>query len=169
MADVEVNGVGVDEEQPQEAPVSAAAATVDDEDEAKKFRPADIDADVREMERRRRVDTIIHSRTFREDLERIVDQQMSGPAGLFAIQQHISDITGIGISIFSPALSILCPRLCPSSRSQSQTRENKRTQTTKGVSIEFHAFVKDFPASDLVAGRKRNKHDDDPALMFSSA
>ena len=31
-----------------------------DDDDQKKFRPADIDADVREMERRRRVDTIMN-------------------------------------------------------------------------------------------------------------
>jgi len=67
-----------------------------DDEDSKKFRPPDIDADVREMERRRRVEMIMGSRTFRDDLERIVDQQISGAAGLFAIQQHISDITGIG-------------------------------------------------------------------------
>ena len=88
-----------------------------DDEDSKKFRPPDIDADVREMERRRRVEMImgrsvhlfvdlitstvvkvfvLNSRTFRDDLERIVDQQISGAAGLFAIQQHISDITGIG-------------------------------------------------------------------------
>jgi len=38
------------------------------------------------------------SRTFRDDLEKIVDQQLreGGAAGLFALQQHISDLTGMG-------------------------------------------------------------------------
>ena len=64
-----------------------------DEDDQKKLRPPDIDADVRDMERRRRVEMMMGSRTFRDDLERIVDQQLSG-AGLFAIQQHLSDFSG---------------------------------------------------------------------------
>lgn len=70
-----------------------------DEDDQKKLRPPDIDADVRDMERRRRVEVMMGSRTFRDDLERIVDQQLreGGAAGLFALQQHISDLTGMGI------------------------------------------------------------------------
>ncbi|XP_059352723.1 protein hu-li tai shao-like isoform X5 [Daphnia carinata] len=69
-----------------------------DEDDLKKLRPPDIDADVRDMERRRRVEVMMGSRTFRDDLERIVDQQLreGGAAGLFALQQHISDLTGMG-------------------------------------------------------------------------
>lgn len=72
-------------------------AVVDDDDQ-KKLRPPDIDADVRDMERRRRVEVMMGSRTFRDDLERIVDQQLreGGAAGLFALQQHISDLTGMG-------------------------------------------------------------------------
>jgi len=72
-------------------------AVVDDDDQ-KIPRPPDIDADVRDMERRRRVEVMMGSRTFRDDLEKIVDQQLreGGAAGLFALQQHISDITGMG-------------------------------------------------------------------------
>lgn len=72
-------------------------AIVDDDDQ-KKLRPPDIDADVRDMERRRRVEVMMGSRTFRDDLERIVDQQLreGGAAGLYALQQHISDLTGMG-------------------------------------------------------------------------
>ncbi len=71
-----------------------------DEDDPRRLRPADIDADVRDMERRRRVEVMMNSRTFRDDLERIVDQQLreGGAAGLFALQQHISDLTGMGMS-----------------------------------------------------------------------
>jgi len=70
-------------------------AVVDDD---KIPRPPDIDADVRDMERRRRVEVMMGSRTFRDDLEKIVDQQLreGGAAGLFALQQHISDLTGMG-------------------------------------------------------------------------
>ena len=41
---------------------------------------------------------MLFSRTFRDDLEKIVDQQLreGGAAGLFALQQHISDLTGMG-------------------------------------------------------------------------
>ncbi|CAH0394574.1 unnamed protein product [Bemisia tabaci] len=66
-----------------------------DDDERGKMRPADIDADMREMERRKRVEMIMNSRLFREELERIIEIQMkdggNGPAGLL---QQISDIMG---------------------------------------------------------------------------
>lgn len=58
-----------------------------------KVRPADIEADMREMERRKRVDAIMNSRLFREELERIVDSQIKeGPSGLL---QQLSDMVGI--------------------------------------------------------------------------
>lgn len=68
---------------------------LDNEDERSKLRPADIDADVREMERRKRVEMIMSSKLFREELERIIELQMkdgNGPAGLL---QQISDMMGI--------------------------------------------------------------------------
>lgn len=66
-----------------------------DEEDKNKLRPADIDADVREMERRKRVEMIMNSRLFREELERIIETQMKdggGPAGLL---QQISDMMGV--------------------------------------------------------------------------
>lgn len=47
---------------------------------------------------------VIFSRTFRDDLEKIVDQQLreGGAAGLFALQQHISDLTGMGTHTIIP-------------------------------------------------------------------
>ncbi|XP_063231321.1 protein hu-li tai shao isoform X2 [Bacillus rossius redtenbacheri] len=66
-----------------------------DEDEKNKMRPADIDADMREMERRKRVEMIMNSRLFREELERIIETQLkdgSGPSGLL---QQISDMMGV--------------------------------------------------------------------------
>ncbi|CAH2062499.1 unnamed protein product, partial [Iphiclides podalirius] len=52
------------------------AASNEDEEERMKQRPADIDADVREMERRKRVEALMSSKLFREELERVLDQQM---------------------------------------------------------------------------------------------
>ncbi|XP_014280325.1 protein hu-li tai shao isoform X6 [Halyomorpha halys] len=65
-----------------------------EEDEKTKMRPPDIDADMREMERRKRVEMIMSSRLFREELERIIESQMKeggGPAGLL---QQIQDMVG---------------------------------------------------------------------------
>ncbi|XP_052745648.1 protein hu-li tai shao isoform X4 [Bicyclus anynana] len=47
-----------------------------EEEDRLKQRPADIDADVREMERRKRVEALMSSKLFREELERVLDQQM---------------------------------------------------------------------------------------------
>lgn len=47
------------------------------------------------MERRKRVEMIMNSRLFREELERIIEMQMKdggGPAGLL---QQISDMMGV--------------------------------------------------------------------------
>lgn len=66
-----------------------------DEEDKNKLRPADIDADMREMERRKRVEMVMNSRLFREELERIIEIQMKdggGPAGLL---QQISDMMGV--------------------------------------------------------------------------
>ncbi|KPJ16399.1 Protein hu-li tai shao [Papilio machaon] len=50
-------------------------STTEEEEERLKQRPADIDADVREMERRKRVEALMSSKLFREELERVLDQQ----------------------------------------------------------------------------------------------
>lgn len=63
------------------------------EEEGMKPRPADIEADMREMERRKRVESIMNSRLFREELERIVDGQMR--EGSSTILQQLSDIMGM--------------------------------------------------------------------------
>lgn len=61
-----------------------------------KVRPADIDADMREMERRKRVELVMNSRVFREELERIIEMQIrdGGPAPSGLLQQ-ISDMMGM--------------------------------------------------------------------------
>lgn len=80
MTDTEVshtngNGTGVEEDEPKQ-------------------RPADIEQDMREMERRKRVADIMSSKMFREELERIVDGQLrEGPSNVFL--QQISDMMGV--------------------------------------------------------------------------
>ncbi|XP_044757929.1 protein hu-li tai shao isoform X2 [Coccinella septempunctata] len=66
-----------------------------DEDERTKNRPADIDADVKEMERRKRVENIMNSKMFREELERIIETQMSEGTGTNSLMQQISDMMGV--------------------------------------------------------------------------
>lgn len=67
---------------------------LEDEDRTK-IRPADIDADVREMERRKRVEMIMNSRLFREELERIIEIQMKDGSGSASLLQSISDMMGL--------------------------------------------------------------------------
>lgn len=63
------------------------------EEEEQIPRPADIEQDMREMERRKRVEAIMCSRMFREELERIVDGQLrDGPSNVL---QQISDMMGV--------------------------------------------------------------------------
>ncbi|KAL1505711.1 hypothetical protein ABEB36_005214 [Hypothenemus hampei] len=67
---------------------------LDDVDKAR-MRPADIDADVREMERRKRVEIIMNSKLFREELERIIETQLRDGAGTTGLLQQISDMVGV--------------------------------------------------------------------------
>lgn len=62
-------------------------------DEEQAPRPADIEQDMREMERRKRVEAIMHSKMFREELERIVDGQLRD--GSSSVLQQISDMMGV--------------------------------------------------------------------------
>ncbi|XP_076295001.1 protein hu-li tai shao-like isoform X1 [Lasioglossum baleicum] len=68
------------------------------EEEKSKMRPADIDAvihaDMREMERRKRVEMMMNSRLFREELERIIETQMKDGAASSGLLQQISDMMG---------------------------------------------------------------------------
>ncbi|XP_055695454.1 protein hu-li tai shao isoform X3 [Lutzomyia longipalpis] len=65
----------------------------EEEEDSNKARPADIEADMKEMERRKRVEAIMNSRLFREELERIVDGQLrEGPSGIL---QQLSDMMGV--------------------------------------------------------------------------
>lgn len=51
--------------------------------------------DMREMERRKRVEMIMNSRLFREELERIIELQMKDGGGPVGLLQQISDMMGV--------------------------------------------------------------------------
>ncbi|XP_054167044.1 protein hu-li tai shao-like isoform X2 [Oppia nitens] len=62
----------------------------DPECQREMWRPPDIDADMKEMDRRKRVEMIMNSQVFREELERIIESQLNEgylPASLSALQQ----------------------------------------------------------------------------------
>ncbi|KAI2803664.1 Class II Aldolase and Adducin N-terminal domain [Blomia tropicalis] len=62
----------------------------DPECQREMMRPPDIEQDMKEMDRRRRVDVILNSQVFREELERIIESQLNDgylPASLSALQQ----------------------------------------------------------------------------------
>jgi adducin len=83
-----------DTEQQQQIVTHTNGNGVTNDDDEQKQRPADIEQDMREMERRKRVEAIMCSRMFREELERIVDGQMKeGPSN--NILQQISDMMGV--------------------------------------------------------------------------
>ena len=61
----------------------------DEDEDSKNQRPVNIEADVHEMERRKRVETIMNSKIFREELERVVGDRIHndqcGEEGISAI------------------------------------------------------------------------------------
>ena len=63
-----------------------------DEEDPSKLRPVNIEQDVREMERRKRVDAIMGSKLFREELERVVSDSLreSGAEGISNMLQDMS-------------------------------------------------------------------------------
>ena len=58
------------------------------------MRPVDIEADVKEMERRKRVEAIMSSKLFREELERVVGDSLRD-SGADSIAGLISDVMNI--------------------------------------------------------------------------
>ncbi|XP_060656449.1 protein hu-li tai shao isoform X2 [Drosophila nasuta] len=82
----------------EQPPQNGIDPTAGDDDENSKARPADIEQDMREMERRKRVEAIMGSKLFREELERIVDSARDGGAGASGILQQLSDIVGVPVT-----------------------------------------------------------------------
>lgn len=84
----------------------------EDDIERAKMRPVDIDADVREMERRKRVELIMGSKLFREELERIIETQLRDGIGPSGLLQQISDMVGISKqagNVFKSSSSCVIP------------------------------------------------------------
>ncbi|EDW02121.1 GH20071 [Drosophila grimshawi] len=82
----------------EQPPQNGIDPTAGEDDDNNKARPADIEQDMREMERRKRVEAIMGSKLFREELERIVDSAREGGAGASGILQQLSDIVGVPVS-----------------------------------------------------------------------
>ncbi|XP_050718264.1 protein hu-li tai shao-like isoform X6 [Eriocheir sinensis] len=96
------------QQQPPPAPANGVNGSATQEEEVRlmteeelereKMRPPDIDQDMKEMERRKRVEAIMNSTIFREELEKIVETQLTeGYSGYQAIQ-NISEMMGIPCS-----------------------------------------------------------------------
>ena len=69
---------------------NGTTVNLDDDEEVQIPRPPAIEQDVKEMERRKRVKMIIESQIFKEELERIIETQLSegySPYTLAALQQ----------------------------------------------------------------------------------
>jgi len=80
---------------------------ISDDEEERSKRPVDIEADVKEMERRKRVEAIMNSQLFREELERVVGDSIreSGADGISAL---LSDVMNIK-SGTAPSTSCVVP------------------------------------------------------------
>jgi len=79
----------------------------DDEDQ-KNMRPVDIEADVKEMERRKRVEAIMSSKLFREELERVVGDSLRD-SGADSIAGLISDVMNIKTGNSAPSSHCVVP------------------------------------------------------------
>ncbi|XP_017838038.1 protein hu-li tai shao isoform X7 [Drosophila busckii] len=82
----------------EQPPQNGIGNNAGEDDDNNKARPADIEQDMREMERRKRVEAIMGSKLFREELERIVDSAREGGAGASGILQQLSDIVGVPVA-----------------------------------------------------------------------
>lgn len=100
-----------EEQHPPAANGNGAAGDSDDEDPGK-LRPVDIEQDMREMDRRKRVEAIMSSKLFREELERVVSDSLreSGAEGVTKLLSNMMNvksgsattaISGAGISLGS--------------------------------------------------------------------
>lgn len=65
-----------------------------DEEDMSKLRPVDIEQDMREMERRKRVEAIMSSKLFREELERVVSDSLKD-SGADGISDMLSNMLNV--------------------------------------------------------------------------
>ena len=96
-----------DTAEPQQQPHTANGngAAESDEDETQ-VRPVDIEQDMREMDRRKRVEAIMSSKLFREELERVVSDSLkeSGADGVTHLLSNMMNVKsgsggGVGGSV----------------------------------------------------------------------
>jgi len=73
---------------------AGAGGDVSDDEDPSKMRPVDIEQDMREMERRKRVDAIMCSKLFREELERVVSDSLRD-SGADGISNLLSDMMSV--------------------------------------------------------------------------
>lgn len=78
----------------EESRVNGVGHSDSDDEDQKNTRPVDIEADVKEMERRKRVEAIMNSKLFREELERVVGDSLrdSGADGISALLSDVMNI-----------------------------------------------------------------------------
>jgi len=82
----------------------------DEDEDGKNQRPVNIEADVHEMERRKRVETIMNSKIFREELERVVGDRIGNEnCGEEGITSLIKDAMNPGGSHVSNLTSAIIP------------------------------------------------------------
>jgi len=74
---------------------------ISDDEEERSKRPVDIEADVKEMERRKRVEAIMNSQLFREELERVVGDSIreSGADGISALLSDVMNIKSGSLTV----------------------------------------------------------------------
>ncbi len=77
---------------------AAANGGESDEEDPSKLRPVNIEQDMREMERRKRVEAIMSSKLFREELERVVTDSLSesGADGISSMLSEMMKVKGGG-------------------------------------------------------------------------
>ncbi|KAF0294293.1 Protein hu-li tai shao [Amphibalanus amphitrite] len=73
----------------------ANGGLTEEELERQRMRPAEVDADMREMTRRKRVDAILSSKSFKSELERLVDEGVIDGNSVGGCLEHISDMMGL--------------------------------------------------------------------------
>ena len=91
----------------EEQPATNGHDHIDSDDEdAGKMRPVDIEQDMREMERRKRVEAIMSSKLFKEELERVVSDSLkeSGADGISSMLSDMLNVRG-GVSKVGVAAS----------------------------------------------------------------
>ena len=74
--------------------LTATSVFETEDEEASAMRPVDIEQDMREMERRKRVDAIMSSKLFREELERVVSDSLR-ESGADGISNLLSDMMSV--------------------------------------------------------------------------